>query len=68
MVGLDEWLVKIAWLGKLVSVFCRVELDLFSLECNEVSSSEFWGVCGFGVTLGSLHFNVHGCVLALLEN
>jgi len=45
-----------------------VELDLFSLECSEVSSSEFWGVCGFGVTLGSLHFNVHGCVLALLEN
>ena len=31
MVGLDEWLVKVAWLGKLVSVFCRVELDLFSL-------------------------------------
>ena len=26
---------------KLVSVFLWVELDLFSLECNEVSSSEF---------------------------
>ena len=25
-----------------MSVFCWVELDLFSLECNEVSSSEFW--------------------------
>ena len=24
-----------------------VELDLFSLECNEVSCSEFWGVYGF---------------------
>ena len=23
-------------------MFCWVELDLFSLECNEVSSSEFW--------------------------
>ena len=30
-----------------------MELDLFSLECNEVSSSEFWGVFGFGVTFGS---------------
>ena len=45
-----------------------VELDLFSLECNEVSSNEFWGVCGFGVTLGSLYFNAQGCVPALLEN
>ena len=26
-----------------------MELDFFSLECNEVSSSMFWGVCGFGV-------------------
>ena len=40
-VGLDEWLVKVSWLGKLVSVFWWVELDFFSLKCNEVSSSEF---------------------------
>ena len=40
-VGLDEWLVKGSWLGKLVSVFWRVELNFFFLECNEVSSSEF---------------------------
>jgi len=40
-VGLDEWLVKVSWLGKLALVFWRVELDFFSLECNEVSSSEF---------------------------
>ena len=33
--------VKVSWLGKLVSVFWWVKLDLFSLECNEVSSSEF---------------------------
>ena len=39
-------------------VFWWVELDLFSLECNEESSSEFWGVCGFCVTLGSLYFNL----------
>ena len=39
-VGLDGWLVKVFWLGKLVLVFWWVELDFFSLECNEVSSKE----------------------------
>ena len=41
LVGLDWWLVRVSWLGKLVSVFWCVELDFFSLECNEVSSNEF---------------------------
>ena len=45
-----------------------MKLDFFSLECNEVSSSEFWGVDGFGMALGSLSFNAQGCVPALLEN
>ena len=49
-------------------MFWWVELDLFSLQCNEVSSSEFWGVYGFGMALGSLYFNAQGCVPALLEN
>ena len=40
-VRLGKWLVKVSWLGKLVSVFWWVEVDLFSLERNEVSSSEF---------------------------
>ena len=40
-VGLDGWLVKVSWLGKLVSVFWWVELDFFSLDCNEMSSNEF---------------------------
>ena len=39
-VGLYQWFVKVSWLGKLVSVFWWVELDFFSLECNEVSSNE----------------------------
>ena len=39
-VGLYQWLVKVSWLGKLVSEFWWVELDFFSLECNEVSSNE----------------------------
>ena len=45
-----------------------MELDLLSLECNEVSSSEFSGVSGFGVTFGHLYFNARGYVPALLEN
>ena len=49
-------------------VFWWVELDLFSLQGNEVSSSEFWGVYGFGVTLGRLYINAQGYVPALLEN
>ena len=40
-----------------VSVFWWVELDLFSLECNEVSSDEFYGVYGFGMALGRLSLN-----------
>ena len=39
-VGLYQWLVKVSWLGKLVSESWWVELDFFSLECNEVSSNE----------------------------
>ena len=38
-VGLYQWLVKVSWLGKLVSLLWWVELDLFSLECNELSSN-----------------------------
>ena len=45
-----------------------MKLNVFYLECNEMYSSEFWGVCGFGVTLGGLSFNAQGCVPALLEN
>ena len=51
----------------LVSVFWWVELDLFSLECNEVSSSQFWGVYGFGMSSGSLYFNAQCYVPVLLE-
>ena len=39
-VGLYGWPFKLSWLGKLVSVFWWVELDFFSLECNEVSSNK----------------------------
>ena len=49
-------------------VFWWVELDFFSLECSEVSSSEFGGVYEFDMALDSLSFNVQGCAPALLEN
>ena len=65
---LDEWLVKVSWLGKLASVFWWMELNFFSLECNEVSSDEFLGVYGFGVTFGCLYFCAQSYVPVLLEN
>ena len=67
-VGFYQWLVKVSWLGKLVSVFWWVELDFFSLECNEVFSNELRDVSGFGVTLGRLYIEDQGCVSVLLEN
>ena len=67
-VELDEWLLKVSWLGKLASVFWWVELDFFSLECNEVSSNELRDVNGFGVTLGSLYIGAKGYVPVLLKN
>ena len=49
-------------------MFWRMELYLFSLECSEVSSSEFLDVCEFGVTLDNPYLEAQGCVPALLEN
>ena len=46
----------------------NLERDLFSLVCNDVSSSEFCGIYGFGMALGSPSFNVQGSVPILLEN
>ena len=60
--------MMVSWIGKFASVFWWVELDLFFLECNEVSSSEFRGVYGFGVTLGILYIHAQGYVSVLLEN
>ena len=49
-------------------MFWRMELYLFSLECSEVSSSEFGGVYEFDMALDSLSFNAQGCVSALIAN
>ena len=53
-VGLYRWLVKVSWLGKLVSV--------------SGGSNELWDVYVLGVTLGSLYLEAQGCVPLLLEN
>ena len=49
-------------------MFWWMELDRLSLECNEMPSSEFWVVYGFGMALGSPSFNTQVCVLAFLQN
>jgi len=49
-------------------VFWWVELDFFSLECNEVSSNELRDVNRFGVTLSSLYIEAQSYVPVLLEN
>ena len=51
-----------------MSVFWWVELDFFSLECNEVSSNELRDVNRFGVTLSSLYIEAQSYVPVLLEN
>ena len=51
-----------------MSVLWWVELDFFSLVCNEMSSNELRDVSGFGVTLGSLYIEAQGCAPVLLEN
>ena len=58
--GLDQWLVKVSWLGERVSVFWWMEMDRISLESNAMSSSEFGGVYGFDMVLCNLFFNVQG--------
>ena len=39
--GVGWVLVKVFWLGKLVSVFWWVDLGFFFPECNKVSSNKF---------------------------
>ena len=42
-----------SWLGELVPVFWLMELDLVSLKGSAVSSSRFWGVYEFSMSLGN---------------
>ena len=67
-VGLGQWLMKVSWLRKLVSVFWWMELDLVPLDGSAVSISKIWCVYGFGMALGSLSVNVQGCVPVLMED
>ena len=60
-VGLDGWLVKVSWLGKLVSVFWWVSWisSLCSAMKHPVMSYE---MSVGGVTLGSLYIEAQGYV------
>ena len=62
--GMDQCLVKVSWLGELVTVFWLVELSLVFLKVSVKSSSMFWGICGLGMAL--LSANCQVCVLVLL--
>ena len=68
MGGVVSVLVKVSWLRRLVLEFWWLELDFFSLECNEVTSNGLSDVNGFGVTLSCLYIEAQGCVPVLLEN
>ena len=46
MGGVDQFLVKVSWLGKLALVFWLLELDLFSLSAMKCS------VVSFEVSMG----------------
>ena len=46
-----------------MSEFWCVELDFFSLECNEVSSNGLGDVYGFGVTLAVCILKLRGVFL-----
>ena len=65
--GLDQCLVKISWLtrGGYLCLFWWMELNLVSLEGSAVSSSVFWGIYGFSMTLRCLPVNVQGCAPVL---
>ena len=60
--------MKVSWVGGLVPVFCWIELDLFSLEGFAVSRSEFWGVYGFAMALGTLSASVQNCASVWLKD
>ena len=60
--------MMVSWVGEILSVFWWVELDLISLKASTVSSSEFWGVSGFGMALGGLSVNVQDYFPVFLED
>ena len=49
-------------------VLLWMQLDLVFLRCNDMSSSVFWYVYGFGRALGSLSANVQVCAPVLLKD
>ena len=63
-----------SWLGELVPVFWLMELGLLSLKSSAVSSSRFWAIKGFSVSLDSpsvfdsvRHVYLHSCFQVALS-
>ena len=52
--GLDQYIVKVSWLGGLVILLWWLELDFASVESCAMPSSVFWGIYRLGMALGSL--------------
>lgn len=51
-----------------MSLLWWVNLDLVFLECSNVSSSAFLGVCGIDMASESSFYGIHCCFPVLLEN
>ena len=69
--GLEEgWTIDLSRFPGWGNFFCVLVGGAGSLLSGVqlVSSSEFWGVYGFGMALGIPSFNVQCCVSVLLEN
>ena len=68
MGGDESVLCESFLLGRLVSVLVNGAGSCLSGGQCRSQWFVFWGVCGFGMALGSLSFNVQVCVPVLLEN
>ena len=67
LVRLDQYLMKVSWLGGFVPLFWWMELNLVFLKGSALSSSVFLDVCGFSMALATLSANVKGCAPILLK-
>ena len=70
-VGLDQWLVKVSWLGDLhlcSGGWSWISSLWSAIKCPVVSFWVFMGLAYGVYGFGHLPFNVWGCVAVLLEN
>ena len=68
LVRLNQYLMKVSWMGGFVPLLWWMELNLVSLEGSALSNSVFLDVCGFSMALGTLSANVKSCAPILLKD